>query len=114
VDQFLLVGFGATRADLTKTYSIALGAEETIDNVKTTRLELTPKSAETQKYVNKIQLWIPDGQSSPIQEKVTTKGGKDYYLFQFSDVQVRTAADPAFPDSDFELNLRPGVKKIKP
>jgi hypothetical protein len=113
VDQFLLVGFGTTRAELAKTYNIALGGTETIDGIQTTRLELTPKSAELKNLFNKIQLWIPDGQSNPIQEKVISgKKGKDYHLFQFKNAQIRTAADPAFPDSDFELNLLPGVKRI--
>jgi hypothetical protein len=113
VDQFLLVGFGATRADLSKNYEIALGGAETIGGTKTTRLDLTPKSKEMKKLFNEIQIWIPDGQSNPIQEKVISgTDGKDYRLFQFSKVEIRTASDPAFPDSDFQLNLPPDTKRI--
>lgn len=113
VDQFLMVGFGTTKAELSKTYNIGGGVSETIDGTKTTRIDLRPKSAEMQKLFTMIQLWIPDGQSNPIQEKVTTgKEGKDYYLFRFSSQQIQTSSDKQFPDSDFELNLPAGVKRI--
>jgi hypothetical protein len=113
VDQFLLVGFGQSRAELEKTYNIKLGGSETVGNIKTTRIDLTPKKAETQKLFNVIELWIPDGKANPIQEKmISGKESKDYILFQFSNVEIRGTSDKALPDSDFELNLPAGVKHI--
>jgi outer membrane lipoprotein-sorting protein len=109
VDQILLVGFGVTSADLQKKYSIAVGGSETIKGVKTTRLDLTPKSAEAKKIFNMIQLWIPENKGNPIQEKrLLGKENKDYNLFEFSNEQI----NPALSDSDFELNLPPNVKHI--
>jgi hypothetical protein len=114
-DLLLLVGFGTTKAELDKMYNISLGGDETLGNVKTTRIDLKPKSAEAKGLFNVIQLWIPDGGSNPIQEKVVSgKESKDYQLFQFSDEKIRTAADPPLPASDFELNLPAGVKRITP
>jgi len=114
-DLLLLVGFGTTKAELDKMYDISLGGNETLGTTKTTRIDLKPKSAEAKKLFNVIQLWIPDGGSNPIQEKVLSgKENKDYQLFQFSDEQIRTASDPALPASDFELNLPAGVKRITP
>lgn len=110
-DQYLMVGFGTTAAELQKTYTVTLGGPETVDGVKTTRIDLAPKSAEAKKLFNQIELWIPDGQANPIQEKIIS--GKDYKLFQFSNVKIRTASEPAVPASDFELKLPPGVKEIK-
>lgn len=113
VDQFLMVGFGTTKAELNKNYNIAGGVAETIDGTKTTRIDLTPKAAKMQELFTMIQLWIPEGKSNPIQEKVKTgKEGKDYYLFRFFDPQIQTSADKQFPDSDFELTLPPNVKRI--
>jgi hypothetical protein len=111
-DLLLLVGFGTTKAELDKMYNIALGGTEMVGSTKTTRLDLKPKSAEAKKLFNVIQLWIPDGGANPIQEKVLSgKDNKDYKLFQFSDEQIRTTADPPLPASDFELNLPAGVKE---
>lgn len=112
-DQYLMVGFGTTAAELQKTYTVTLGGAETVDGVKTTRLDLAPKSAEAKKLVTKIQLWIPEGQANPIQEKMLSgKEGKDYKLFQFSNAKIRTTSEPALPASEFELKLPPGVKEI--
>ena len=110
VDQVLLVGFGVSSADLQKDYDISAGGSETLDGRKTTRLDMTPKSAETKKVFNRIQLWIPENSGNPIQEKVLSgKENKDYNLLQFSNMKI----NPSLPDSDFELNLPAGVKKIK-
>jgi outer membrane lipoprotein-sorting protein len=112
-DAFLLVGFGNSKAELLDTYNIALGATETVAGKKTTRLDLTPKKAEAKKLFNMIQIWIPEGQGNPIQEKVLSgKESKDYTLFEFSNSKIRTTADPPVPDADFELKLPPGVNKI--
>jgi outer membrane lipoprotein-sorting protein len=108
-DQLLLVGFGTSRADLEKKYEISLGGSEVIANVKTTRIDLKPKSAEEKNFFNMIQLWIPEDKGNPIQDKVLTgKSNKDYNLVQYSNVKI----NPALPDSDFELNLPVGVKRI--
>ena len=114
-DLLLLVGFGTTKAELDKMYNISLGGSETVGTTKTTRIDLKPKSAEAKKLFNVIQLWIPDGGSNPIQEKVLSGSeSKDYQLFLFSDEKILTSADKALPASDFELNLPAGVKRITP
>jgi outer membrane lipoprotein-sorting protein len=112
VDQYLFVGFGTRTAELRKTYTVTLGGPETIGGVKTTRIDLTPNSGEATKLFNKIQLWIPDGDGSPIQEKIISgKTGKDYKLFQYSDRKIGTISDPPLPASDFDLNLPAGVMR---
>jgi outer membrane lipoprotein-sorting protein len=109
VDQYLFVGFGTSVAELKKAYSVALGAEETLDGVKTTRIDLTPLSDEAKKIFRKIQLWFPDGKFYPMQEKIFT--GDGYKLFQYSNAKIITTSDQAPPASDFELKLPPGVKR---
>jgi len=109
IDQYLLLGFGTTGAELTKSYNLKLGGPETIGGTSTTRIELTPKSADALKYISKIELWIPDGQSNPVQEKITTPS-KDTKLVVYSDLQV----NPPLPDAVFELKLPSGVTKLTP
>lgn len=108
-DLLILVGFGTSRAELEKKYTISVGGSETIGTVKTTRLNLLPKSAEERHFFNMIQLWIPDDKGNPIQEKFLSES-KDYNLFQFSNLTI----NPPLPPSAFELNLPAGVKVIKP
>jgi outer membrane lipoprotein-sorting protein len=114
-DLLFLVGFGDSKAEIQKTYNVTMGASETIDGIKTTRIDLTPKSAEAKKLFNMIQLWIPEDKGNPIREKlISGKESKDYTLFQFSNMKIRTVSDPALPESEFELNLPKDVKTIKP
>lgn len=108
-DEYLLLGFGTPVAELRKDYDLKLGGSETVDSVKATRIELTPKSAEMLKYIRKIELWVPDGQSNPVQEKIT-EPSKDTILVLYSDVMV----NPPIPDSAFELKLPPNVRRLNP
>jgi outer membrane lipoprotein-sorting protein len=109
IDQFLLLGFGTTSAELMKSYDARLGGEEAVNGKMCTRVELAPKSAETKKLVVKIELWIPEGEGNPAREKVT-EPSRNYELVDYSEIQL----NPALPDSAFELRLPAGVKKIYP
>jgi outer membrane lipoprotein-sorting protein len=108
-EKMMLLGFGISASDLRKDYDIKLIGAENVGSVHATRIELTPKSAEVRKhYAAKIELWI-DGQANKIQEKWSMPS-KDYYQGTYSDLKVNLA----LPDSDFELNLPPGVKELHP
>jgi len=109
IDQFLLLGFGTSSAELQKSYDLKAAGEETVSGMPTTRIELIPKTDELKKLITKIELWVPEGQANPIQEKVT-EPSKNYELVTYSDIKV----NPALPDSAFELKLPPKVKKIYP
>jgi outer membrane lipoprotein-sorting protein len=109
IDQFLLLGFGTTSAELRKSYDIKAGGMDTIGGVATTRIELTAKPAELKKLVSKIELWFAEGQANPVQEKVT-EPSKNYELVNYSEIKV----NPTLPDSAYQIALPPGVKKIYP
>jgi outer membrane lipoprotein-sorting protein len=108
-EKMVLLGFGVSASDLRKDYDIKLIGAENVGSVHATRIELTPKSAEVRKnYAAKIELWV-DGQANKVQEKWSTPS-KDYDQATYSDLKVNLA----LPDSDFELNLPPGVKELRP
>ena len=109
VEEFLLLGFGTTEAEIRKGWLVKLGGSETIGGVPTTRIELTPKGAETKNLIARIELWIPDGQANPVQEKVT-RPSKDYTLISYSEVKVNAP----LPADAFTLKLPSNVKKIYP
>jgi outer membrane lipoprotein-sorting protein len=108
LDQMLLLGFAVTRDAMNQDYDIKLAGPEKIGTVATTHLVLTPKSAEALKYVKTIELWIPDGKGNPIRQKGTEPSG-NYKLATFTNLQL----NPPLPDSDFELAVPPGVKRVK-
>jgi outer membrane lipoprotein-sorting protein len=107
VDQLLLLGIGVSSSDLRHDFDIKLGSAEMVGPVHTTRIELVPKDNDLKKQAEKIELWIPEGESIPLQSKVTRTSG-DYEQVVYSDVQM----NPALPDSAFELNVPADVKRV--
>jgi outer membrane lipoprotein-sorting protein len=108
LDQLLLLSFGAASGEEIKSdYDVSIGGTEKIDSKTATRVELTPKSADLKKAITRITLWIPEGESRAVQEKVE-EPSKNYVQWTYSDVKVNAP----IPDADIELKLPPGVKRI--
>jgi outer membrane lipoprotein-sorting protein len=106
-NQFLLLGFGTSSAELRKDYDVKLGGAETLGSTATTRLELIPKDGETRKRFAKIELWIPDGDTVPLQVKVS-ENSQNFNLAVYSNRKI----NEPLPDSDFEMKVPPDVKKV--
>lgn len=109
LEQFLLLGFGATRAELEAAYSIQWIGEETVNGVKTGHMELTPKSPEVLHRVKKIGLWLSEATGYPAQHKIFMPGN-DYWLVNFSNLKL----NPNLPDAALKLKLPKGVKQEYP
>ena len=110
MDQFLLLGFGTSSAELRKSYDIKLSGEETVSGQKTARLELTPKSLKAKEYLQKAELWVSLADGRTVQQKIHEASG-DYRLFTYSDVKWN--AD--LPDSSFKFKSLPkDVKREHP
>jgi len=108
LNQYLLLGFGTTSKDLNNAYTIGDGVSETVGSMRATRLELRPKEKDLQKQVAKIDLWVAESQSTPLQIRVTETSG-DYELYEYSDAKI----NPTLPDSAFDLKLPAGISKRK-
>jgi outer membrane lipoprotein-sorting protein len=107
--QFLLLGFGTPSASLRKNWDVKLAGSDTVAGQKTSRLELVPKSGEARNYLSKVELWIPENGSYPLQEKLHQKSG-DYILITYSGQQFNTG----MPDGSLDVKLPPGTKKEYP
>ena len=109
MDQILLLGFGTSSAELNKAYTLRDGGAQKIGGTDTTRIELTPKSAEMKRLITMIEMWIPTGQATPLRVKFS-EPSKNYELVDYFDTRI----NPSLPDSAFSQTLPPGVKTIKP
>jgi outer membrane lipoprotein-sorting protein len=107
LEQFVLIAFGVSASELQSSYDIKLAGAETIDATPVSRLELRPKSPEVKKMATLIELWIPEGKSTAIKEKVT-EPSKNYVQSVYSDIKQ----NPPLPDSAFDLKIPSGVKRI--
>ncbi len=108
LDEFLLIGFGTSRAELQEAYTMRLVGSETIDGEKTERLELVPKSKEVLRHLTKLELWVADN-GYPIQQKFYQPAG-DYMVFTYSSMKI----NPELADSALKLHLPKNVKREYP
>lgn len=106
VDQFLVLGFGTSGKELQKSYTVKLTGADTLNGVKASKLDLVPKSAEALELFQRLELWIPEGGSHAIQQKVHLKGG-DYKLMTYTDIKI----NPPLTEASFDLKAPKNAKK---
>jgi outer membrane lipoprotein-sorting protein len=107
--EFLLTGVGQSSANLTNTYDVKFLKEESINGVKTSLLELKPKSGKVSAMFTQIWLWIDPATGLPIQTRLTEASG-DYLTFQLENIKI----NPKLSDKTFKLDVPSDVQKIKP
>jgi outer membrane lipoprotein-sorting protein len=109
MEQFLLLGFGSTSADLKGAYHIKLLGEETVAGQKATQIELVPKSKEALAHLKRVELWLSDATGLPVRQRFHTGGG-DYSEATYTNAKLA----PNLPDAAVKLNLPKGVKRETP
>jgi len=110
VVQFLLLGFGASGADLRKNYTVKYVELTTIDGGKADHLYLEPKSAEARDQVRGIDLWIAEPGGYPVRMKVL-QPSRDTIELQYSNLKINPSS---LTESTVRLKLPKGVKKETP
>ena len=106
LEQFCLLGFGTSLADLKASYNLRLVGPDKVDGRKTDLLELIPKSKAVLQQLTKLEMWVAEN-GYPIQHKLYLKGG-DYQLATYSDMKVNLH----LPDSALRLKLPKNVKRV--
>ncbi len=109
LDQFLMIGFGTSRADLEHGYAVKLEGQEKLGGRDTVHLVLTPRSKEAAQYVTTVDLWIAADTGYPVREKVL-QPSHDYVQVDYSNVVI----NPLLSDADFKLQLPKDVQTIYP
>lgn len=107
VEQFLLLGFGASSEQLKAAYQITWAGQETVAGQRTGHLLLTPKSADMQKKLKKAELWISEAKGIPVQQKFITSSDGDYMQVTYTSMKV----NPMLTDGELVLKEPKGVKK---
>jgi outer membrane lipoprotein-sorting protein len=107
IEQLMLLGFGATSAELKATYDVAFVGAEKLDGQATSHIRLTPKSKDMLNQLKEAELWISDAQGVPIQQKFRTTKAGDYNLFQYHNLKLTAA----LKDDDLRLKLPKNVEK---
>ena len=110
VDQFLLLGFGTSGSSLKESYSVSLQGEESVENHKTVRLELLPKTDDVRKQLSRILLWFDESTWLPVQQQFFETGSGDYFIIHYRSIQRNVR----IPDNTFKPHWPHGTTKIQP
>lgn len=93
VDQFLLLGFGATSEELKLAYDVAFAGMEPIDGTNAWHLQLVPKSKDVLQHLKKAELWIGETSGLPLQQKFILSSTGDYQLVTYSNMKFKPLSD---------------------
>jgi outer membrane lipoprotein-sorting protein len=107
--EFLLTGVGQSSSQLTNAYDVRFLKEEVVDGVKTSLLELKPKSSNVSAMFSQIWLWVDPSLGVPVQTRLTESSG-DYLTFHLKNIKV----NPNLPDKLFRLDVPADAERIKP
>lgn len=85
---YLMLGFGASGKDLSDKWDITYGGEETIDGVKTEKLELVPKDPALRKNLVKVDVWMDTARGVSLKQVFDQGDGQSrvcvYFNFKFN------------------------------
>lgn len=108
IEQFYALGFGGGGHTLTKSYDVALGAEEKVGDVNAVKLSLTPKNKMPGNFV-KVEIWLSPVKWTPLRQRFTEQS-KDYLEITYSNV-----LEGKQPESVFNIKEVSGkTKKVFP
>lgn len=110
VEAFLSLGFGASGTDLQKSYGVALAGWETVDGIKTAKLDLTPKEEKVRNTYDKIILWIDLGRDVLLKQQFIEKSG-DYRLARYTSIRLN--GNSKVSDDDFRIKTTGSTRTVK-
>ena len=106
--SFLVLGFGGRGHDLPKQFDVTFGGSETVDGVKTAKLELVPKAPNVKNMFNQIVIWIDPGRGLSLKQQFFEPSG-DYRIANYSNIKLNGRV----PDDVFKLHTSGSIKTVK-
>jgi outer membrane lipoprotein-sorting protein len=89
-ESYLQMGFGASGRELEQKWEIKYLGAETLDGVKTERLELTPKDPDVRKNLTKAQIWV-DPERGVSLKQILFFGPNEYKVCVYFNIKVNEA-----------------------
>lgn len=106
-ETFLVLGFGSSGEDMSKSFDISYDGEEKVDGTDTAKLELVPKSEKIKQHFPQIILWINPQSGISVQQKLLEPNG-DYRLAKYSDIKL----GQKIPGKVFQLKTSENTKVV--
>jgi len=110
IESYLVLGFGGSGQELTKSYEVSFQGEETIDHIATGKLQLIPKSEKVRNnYFSRALLWIDLSRGISVQQQFFETQG-DSRLAKYSSVQMKAKIG----DEVFQLKTTKKTQFVSP
>jgi outer membrane lipoprotein-sorting protein len=106
--EFLLLGFGADKEELSQTYEISLLGEEDLDGRHTYKLELKPRSDQVSAFFVRIFLWVDSERWVPVRQQLV-EPTRDHILIAFRNITL----NPRLSRSNFDVRIPRDVEVIR-
>lgn len=111
VEAVLNLGFGGSGDELMKSFDVVMEGWETIDGVKTAKLQLTGKSADLKKLFTRAVLWIDTERDVPLQQQFFETTG-DYRLNHYPSSSIKL--NTKLSDDIFRLKTTGKTQFVRP
>ena len=108
VEQFLLLGFGASSTELKSAYNVSWVGAENIGGQPTGHILLVPKSIDVSRQLKQAELWIQQSNGLPAQQKITFTS--QFWIVTYTDLKF----NPTLSDDSLKLKLKKGVQVDHP
>ena len=86
-ESYLMLGFGASGAQLEEKWTIKYLGTEMIDGITTDKLELVAKDPEITKTIHKVTIWLDTSRAVSLKQ-VFDEGEGQSYVCHYSDIKV--------------------------
>jgi outer membrane lipoprotein-sorting protein len=86
-ESYLMLGFGASGAQLEEKWTTRYLGTETIDGVKTDELELVAKDPNVRKTISKVTIWLDTARAVSLKQ-VFDEGEGQSYVCYYSQIKV--------------------------
>jgi len=89
-ESYLMLGFGASGKDLEQKWEIKYLGSETLDGVKTEKLELIPKDPAVKKNIPKVTVWMDTARAVSLKQ-VFDQGPGQYRVSVYFNIKTNQA-----------------------
>lgn len=108
VESFLVLGFGGRGHDLLKSFEVKLLGQETIDGVKTAKLELIPKSQKVRNSFERFVLWVDTARDISLKQQAFEPSG-DVRTAYYTQIKLNDKVS----DEVFKLKTTSKTKLVR-
>jgi outer membrane lipoprotein-sorting protein len=87
VESFMSLGFGASGDDLARNFEMKLDGWETVDGVRTAKLDMVPKKEKMKASINRVLLWLDPQRNVSLRQQFFEPSG-DYRLTHYTNIKL--------------------------